>query len=642
MVATTILAILTMMALPLARVTIQREHNETMLQCLQLAAPGTYSPPRRALPAVPAGVPSGMVRVDGGRAEIGDAGVWFAYDNERPKHVVDVPSFRIDRLPVSNGHYMEFVADGGYSQRALWTDAGWEWRWREGVERPLYWSADGSERRFDRIADVDPARPVMHVSWFEADAFARWAGKRLPTEVEWEKAASWAPGARNGAPPALGRRPALARRREPRPDRVRPRAGRRLPRGCLRVRGPRNVRRRVGVDCERLLGLPGLPRLPVPRVLRDLLRRRLQGAARRLVGDPLPRDPQHHAQLGLPPAAADLLRLPLRRGRMSALAERDITIESCVADGGTLAEDVRSGLGRPAGERELPPKHLYDERGSELFDRITRLPEYYPTRCERAILNRQAPGLVESTGVRELVELGSGTASKTRALLYAMAGAGALDRYVPFDVDPSVVRKCAHELTDLYPGLSVHGVVGDFGRDLGAVPDGEHRLIAFLGSTIGNLMPDERAAFLGDVRAMMKPGDRFLLGTDLLKDVAMLEAAYNDSAGVTAAFNLNVLRVLNRELDADFHLDAFEHVASFDLEPCWVELSLRARSDQHVRIPGAGLTLDIAAGERIRTEVSTKFTLDVLARELAEAGMEMESFFTDPAGMFGLSLATPV
>jgi L-histidine N-alpha-methyltransferase len=327
---------------------------------------------------------------------------------------------------------------------------------------------------------------------------------------------------------------------------------------------------------------------------------------------------------------------------MTALAERDITIESFVEDGsGTLARDVREGLGRAPGARELPPKHLYDERGSQLFDRITRLPEYYPTRCERAILNRQAPGLVETTGARELVELGSGTASKTRALLYAMAGAGALDRYVPFDVDPSVVEKCALELTDLYPGLPVHGVVGDFSRDLGAVPDGEHRLIAFLGSTIGNLLPDERAGFLGDVRRLMGPDDRFLLGTDLLKDVAALEAAYNDSEGVTAAFNLNVLRVLNRELGADFDLDAFEHVASFDRDRSWVELSLRARRSQQVSIPGADLELELARGEAIRTEVSTKFTLDVLARELGEAGMELEAFFTDPAGMFGLSLAGP-
>jgi L-histidine N-alpha-methyltransferase len=327
---------------------------------------------------------------------------------------------------------------------------------------------------------------------------------------------------------------------------------------------------------------------------------------------------------------------------MSALAERNITVESCVVVRDTLARDVSEGLGRPSGQREIPPKHLYDERGSDLFDRITRLPEYYPTRCERAILNRQAPGLVEATGARELVELGSGTASKTRALLYAMAGAGALDRYVPFDVDRSVVETCAEELTDLYPGLAVHGVVGDFEQHLGHVPDGEHRLIAFLGSTIGNLLPDARGRFLAGVRAMMGPSDKFLLGTDLLKDVGVLEAAYNDREGVTAEFNLNVLRVINRELGADFDLGAYEHVASFDPEPSWVELRLRALREQRVRIPGAGTGLTIAGGEQIRTEVSTKFTLDVLARELGEAGMELESFFTDPAGMFGLSLAKPV
>jgi L-histidine N-alpha-methyltransferase len=326
---------------------------------------------------------------------------------------------------------------------------------------------------------------------------------------------------------------------------------------------------------------------------------------------------------------------------MTPLAERDITIESYISGDDSLAHDVREGLGRPPGQRELPPKHLYDERGSDLFDQITRLPEYYPTRCERAILNRQAPGLVDATEARELVELGSGTASKTRALLYAMAGAGALERYVPFDVDPSVVETCADELTDLYPGLSVHGVVGDFTRHLGHVPDGERRLIAFLGSTIGNLTPDARGRFLASVRELMGPSDRFLLGTDLLKDVGVIEAAYNDAEGVTAEFNRNMLRVVNRELEADFDLEAFEHVAAFDPGPSWLEMRLRARSEQHVRVPGAGLELAIAAGESIRTEVSTKFTLDVLARELGAADMELEDFYTDPAGMFGLSLAAP-
>jgi L-histidine N-alpha-methyltransferase len=320
----------------------------------------------------------------------------------------------------------------------------------------------------------------------------------------------------------------------------------------------------------------------------------------------------------------------------------DITID-CYLQGSSLesmAADVRAGLTRK-GLKMLPPKYFYDDRGSELFDEITSLPEYYPTRCERAILNRRAPEIVDITGARELLELGSGMASKTRALLFAMAGAGTLERYLPMDVSELVVERCATELVEMYPGLTVHGVVGDFEQHLEHVPDGARRLVAFLGGTIGNLYPDERAPFLADMRELMGDDGWLVLGTDLVKDVRVLEAAYNDSAGVTAEFNRNVLRAINRELDADFDVDSFEHVAFWNELDSWIEMRLRARGEQHVTIEAADLELDLADGEEIRTEVSTKFTRERLDEELAGAGMELEAFFTDDDDMFGLSLARP-
>ena len=302
----------------------------------------------------------------------------------------------------------------------------------------------------------------------------------------------------------------------------------------------------------------------------------------------------------------------------------------------TMAEDVRQGLSREL--KELSPKYFYDARGSELFDRITTLPEYYPCRAEREILNRRAPEIVEGTS--ELVELGSGVASKTRALLYAMAAAGSLRRYVPFDVDGTVVEQCADELAELYPGLSVHGVVGDFQRDLARIPDGEQRLFAFLGGTIGNLYPAERERFLVELRELMGPTDRLLIGTDLVKDRCVIEAAYNDGEGVTAEFNRNVLRVLNRELEADFELEAFEHVAFFDEANSWIEMRLRANGAQTVTIDGADLVVEFADGEEVRTEISAKFTREAVERELDDAGLRLDAFHTDDGGLFGLASAS--
>jgi L-histidine Nalpha-methyltransferase len=323
------------------------------------------------------------------------------------------------------------------------------------------------------------------------------------------------------------------------------------------------------------------------------------------------------------------------------LAPGRVVVESHLEDDGLerMVQDVRDGLTRTP--KELPPKYFYDARGSELFDRITQLPEYYPTRVERALLNRHAPSLVERSGARELVELGSGTASKTRALLYAMAGANALDRYVPFDVDRSVVERCAAELVELYPGLAVHGVVGDFERHLDRIPAGENRLIAFLGGTIGNLHPGPRARFLCEIRALLWPADRFLLGAGLVTDRAVMEAAYDDSAGVTREFNRNVLRALNAALGADFDPEAFEHVARFDSGAARIEMVLRSRRAQRVSIPGADLEVTFQHGEELRTEVSAKFTAERLEDELADAGMDLEELLTDDSGLFALALASP-
>ena len=319
-----------------------------------------------------------------------------------------------------------------------------------------------------------------------------------------------------------------------------------------------------------------------------------------------------------------------------------ITIDSRLSGDSpsTIADDVRAGLGRGR-PYTLAPKYFYDERGSDLFDQITELPEYYPTRAERAILNRHAPAIVSLTAARELVELGSGSASKTRALLYAMAGAGQLERYVPVDVSRVPVERCAEELTDLYPGLEVHGLIGDFERDLVHVPAGERRLVAFLGGTIGNFEPTARGRFLRTLRALLGPSDWLVLGTDLVKDPHVLERAYDDAAGVTAEFNLNVLRVLNRSLDADFDVAAWQHVARWNAAESWIEMRLRARRAQRVSLPGADLAVDFDAGDEIRTEISAKFTPERIARELADADMRLVELLTDPDGLFAVSLAAP-
>jgi L-histidine N-alpha-methyltransferase len=304
----------------------------------------------------------------------------------------------------------------------------------------------------------------------------------------------------------------------------------------------------------------------------------------------------------------------------------------------SLAEDVLDGLTRPF--KELPPKHFYDARGAELFDQICNLPEYYPTRAERAILEQSAEELASLTGAVELVELGSGTAAKTRVLLDALQANGTLHRYVPVDVTEQMVRDCAEELTREYPGLRVHGVIGDFERHLDRVPPAAGpRIVAFLGGTIGNFPPGSRRRVLRQIGRLLGPDDHLLMGTDLVKDPEVLEAAYDDAQGVTAEFNRNVLRVLNRELQADFDPDDFDHVALFDRENEWIEMRLRARREHTTLVRDLDLPVHFDAGEELRTEISAKFTPVRLKADLSAADLELVRWLTDPEELFALTLS---
>jgi L-histidine N-alpha-methyltransferase len=306
---------------------------------------------------------------------------------------------------------------------------------------------------------------------------------------------------------------------------------------------------------------------------------------------------------------------------MEPMLAPEIVVDCVLAEGHerVLADDVLDGLTRPL--KELPPKHFYDARGSELFDAICALPEYYPTRTERAILFECAAEIVASTAAVELVELGSGSAEKTRVLLDAMAAAGTLERYVPVDVSETALRTSAAGLIAEYPGLRVHGLVGDFERHLDKLPAAAGpRVMCFLGGTIGNFPPGSRR--------------RFLRG--------LAKAAYDDAAGVTAEFNRNVLHVVNRELDADFDPGAFDHVAFFDAEREWIEMRLRARTRQVVTIRALGLVVRFAAREELRTEISAKFTRERLEGDLAAAGLELTGWHTDVEERFAVTLSRPV
>ena len=303
-----------------------------------------------------------------------------------------------------------------------------------------------------------------------------------------------------------------------------------------------------------------------------------------------------------------------------------------------LRTDVRAGL--TAAPKSLPPKWFYDEAGSELFEKITRLEEYYPTEAEREILVRHAEDIVGLSGADHVVELGAGNSDKTRAVLDAFAKARRLAHISVLDVSGDFLERSAAELASVYVDSQVHAVVGDFEEHLGSIPTDGTRIVLLLGGTIGNMDPDQRRDFLASIADTLRPGDAFLLGTDLVKDIDRLELAYDDPAGITAAFNLNILNVINHELDADFDLDEFEHHSFFDADNQWIDLGLRSLSAQTVTIADLGLTVGFDKSEVMRTEISAKFTPGRIAGELAEAGLELRQLWTDQAGDFAVTLST--
>lgn len=305
--------------------------------------------------------------------------------------------------------------------------------------------------------------------------------------------------------------------------------------------------------------------------------------------------------------------------------------------GQTLRDDVQKGLHKTP--KALPSKWFYDSVGSDLFDQITRLPEYYLTQAESQILHAQSAAIVAASCADTLVELGSGTSEKTRILLSAMTNTGSLQRFIPFDVDASILIRSGEILGKEYPDLKIDAVCGDFEKHLAAIPGGGRRICAFLGSTIGNLTQHQRAEFLNNLANTLEPGDSLLLGVDLLKNVDRLLPAYNDNAGITARFNQNILTVINRELNANFIAENFAHVARWNADAERMEMHLRATTSHQVTVKNLDFSVDFAADEEMLTEVSCKFRPEVVDHELNAAGLSPIHWWIDSAGDFGLTLA---
>jgi dimethylhistidine N-methyltransferase len=575
----------------------EEQHQELILMdILHLFAQSplspAYAPPKS--PAAPQRPPAPLefLRFEGGLVEIGHEGHAFAFDNEGPRHKAWLEPFELaDRL-VTNAEWLAFMADGGYRRPELWLSEGWAICQREGWTAPLYWreAEDGwSAMTLHGLRPLDPVQPVAHVSFFEAEAFAAWAGARLPTEAEWEYAAADAPVAGNflgsgrleptPPPPGVGLRQMFGDLWAWTRSAYQPYPGFRSAAGAV---GEYNGKFMSGQFVLRG-GACVTPSGHVRASYRNFFypHQRWMFSGVRLARDAAP--------------------------------DRSVDVE-------TFRADVLEGLSRP--QKAIPPKYFYDAEGSRLFEAITELAEYYPTRTEIALLREIAPALgrMISPGAA-LVEFGSGASVKTRILLDA---APQLAVYAPIDISRAALDAAGVAIRRDYPKLTVAPLLDDFTRALSLPPAAQGRPVTgfFPGSTIGNFTPDEARDFLRAARRLLGEGARFLVGIDVVKDEPTLVAAYDDALGVTAAFNRNLLARINRELGGDFDLDAFAHRALWNAVDSRIEMHLESRKAQTVRV--AGRAFRFAKGETIHTENSAKFTVERFAALANEAGWRLE------------------